>query len=70
MDYKDLAIKWFNKGNNDLIAGKYILSMLDPLADIICFHSQQDIQWKEIMMLQLMRLIEPLTLPEKSRFSC
>ncbi len=26
MDYKDLAIKWFNKGNNDLIAGKYILS--------------------------------------------
>ena len=24
MDYKDLAIKWFNKANNDLIAGKYI----------------------------------------------
>jgi len=44
MDYKDLAIKWFNKGNNDLIAGNYILSMLDPPADIICFHSQQAVE--------------------------
>jgi HEPN domain-containing protein len=44
MDYKDLAIKWFNKGNNDLIAGKYILSMIDPLTDIICFHSQQAVE--------------------------
>ncbi len=44
MDYKDLAIKWFNKGNNDLIAGKYILSMPDPPADIICFHSQQAVE--------------------------
>jgi HEPN domain-containing protein len=44
MDYKDLAIKWFNKGNNDLIAGKFILTMLDPLADIICFHSQQSVE--------------------------
>jgi HEPN domain-containing protein len=44
MDYKDLAIKWFNKGNNDLIAGKYILTMLDPPADIICFHSQQSVE--------------------------
>ena len=44
MDYKDLAIKWFNKGNNDLIAGKYILTMLDPPADIICFHSQQAVE--------------------------
>lgn len=44
MDYKDLAIRWFNKANNDLIAGKYILSMPDPLADIICFHSQQAVE--------------------------
>lgn len=44
MDYKDLAIKWFNKGNNDLIAGKYILTMLDTPADIICFHSQQSVE--------------------------
>ncbi len=44
MDYKDLASKWFNKGNNDLIAGKYILSMLDPPLDIICFHSQQAVE--------------------------
>jgi len=44
MDYKDLAIKWFNKANNDLIAGKYILSMPDPLTDIICFHSQQAVE--------------------------
>jgi len=44
MDYKDLAIRWFNKANNDLIAGKYIISMPDPLADIICFHSQQAVE--------------------------
>jgi HEPN domain-containing protein len=44
MDYKDLAIKWFNKANNDQIAGKYILTMPDPLADIICFHSQQSVE--------------------------
>lgn len=44
MDYKDLAIKWINKGNNDLTAGKYIISMLDPLADIICFNSQQAVE--------------------------
>jgi HEPN domain-containing protein len=44
MDYKDLAIKWFNKGNNDLIAGKFILTMPDPPADIICFHSQQSVE--------------------------
>lgn len=41
MDYKDLAKKWFNKGNNDLIAGEYILSMPNPPVDIVCFHSQQ-----------------------------
>lgn len=23
MDYKDLAIKWFNKANNDLMEGNY-----------------------------------------------
>jgi HEPN domain-containing protein len=44
MDYKDLAIKWFNKANNDLIAGKYILTMPDPPADTICFHSQQSVE--------------------------
>ncbi|PWB50649.1 MAG: DNA-binding protein [Candidatus Methanoperedenaceae archaeon] len=44
MDYKDLATKWFNKANNDLIAGKYILTMPDPPADIICFHSQQSVE--------------------------
>lgn len=44
MDYKDLAIKWFNKANNDLTAAKYILSMPDQLADIICFHSQQAVE--------------------------
>ncbi|HMB45955.1 MAG TPA: hypothetical protein VKL21_09040 [Candidatus Methanoperedens sp.] len=44
MDYKDLAIKWFNKANNDLIAGNYILTMPDPPADTICFHSQQSVE--------------------------
>jgi len=44
MDYKDLAIKWFNKANNDLVAGKYILAMPDPPADTICFHSQQSVE--------------------------
>jgi len=44
MDYKDLAIKWFNKGNNDLTAGKYILTMPNPPADTICFHSQQAVE--------------------------
>ncbi len=44
MDYKDLAKKWFNKGNNDLTAGKYLLSMPKPPADIICFHGQQAVE--------------------------
>lgn len=44
MDYKDLAIKWFNKANNYLITGKYILTMPDPPADTICFHSQQSVE--------------------------
>ncbi len=44
MDYKDLAIKWFNKGNNDFTAGKYILSMPNPPSDTICFHSQQVVE--------------------------
>ncbi len=44
MDYKDLAIKWFNKGNNDLTAGEYIISMPNPPADIIYFHSQQAVE--------------------------
>jgi|GEM_PF-5509545 len=33
MDNKDVAKRWFNKGNNDLIAGDYILTMLDPEID-------------------------------------
>ncbi len=41
MDYNDLAKKWVNKGNNDLRAGKYILSMPNPPADAVCFHGQQ-----------------------------
>lgn len=41
MDYKDLAKKWFTKGNNDLIAGEYILTMTNPPIDTICFHGQQ-----------------------------
>ena len=44
MDYKDLAIKWFNKGNNDLNTGNFILTMLNPPSDIICFHSQQSVE--------------------------
>jgi HEPN domain-containing protein len=44
MDYKDLAKKWFHKGNNDLTAGKYLLSMPKPPADIICFHGQQAVE--------------------------
>lgn len=44
MDYKDLAKKWFNKGDNDLTAGKYILSMPNPPADTICFHGQQAVE--------------------------
>jgi HEPN domain-containing protein len=41
MDNKDVAKRWFNKGNNDLIAGDYILTMPNPPTDTICFHSQQ-----------------------------
>ncbi len=44
MDYKDLAKKWFKKGNNDLKAGEYILSMPNPPTDTICFHSQQAVE--------------------------
>lgn len=41
MDNKDVATRWFNKGNNDLIAGSHILTMPEPPTDIVCFHSQQ-----------------------------
>ncbi len=41
MDNKDVAKRWFSKGNNDLIAGDYILTMPDPPTDTVCFHSQQ-----------------------------
>ncbi|VVB87122.1 HEPN domain protein [uncultured archaeon] len=41
MDNKDVAKRWFIKGNNDLIAGDYILTMPDPPSDTVCFHSQQ-----------------------------
>ena len=41
MDNKDVAKRWFSKGNNDLIAGNYILTMPNPPIDTICFHSQQ-----------------------------
>ncbi|HEX7574844.1 MAG TPA: HEPN domain-containing protein [Candidatus Methanoperedens sp.] len=41
MDNKDVAKRWFSKGNNDLIAGNYIITMLNPPTDTICFHSQQ-----------------------------
>jgi hypothetical protein len=27
MDNKDVATRWFNKGNNDLIAGNHILAI-------------------------------------------
>ncbi len=41
MDNKDVARKWFSKGNNDLASGEYLLTMPDPSTDNICFHSQQ-----------------------------
>ena len=41
MDNKDVAKRWFSKGNNDLTAGDYILTMLNPPTDTVCFHSQQ-----------------------------
>ncbi len=41
MDNRDVAKRWFNKGNNDLSSGKYLFTMPNPLTDIICFHSQQ-----------------------------
>ncbi|MCE8425633.1 MAG: HEPN domain-containing protein [Candidatus Methanoperedens sp.] len=41
MDNKDVAKRWFSKGNNDLVAGDYILTMPLPPTDTICFHSQQ-----------------------------
>ncbi len=44
MDYKDLAKKWFNKGNNDLLAGEFILTMANPPADTVCFHGQQAVE--------------------------
>ncbi len=44
MDYKDLAKKWFKKGNNDLMAGEFILTMENPPADTVCFHGQQAVE--------------------------
>ena len=41
MDNKDVAQNWFNKGNNDLVAAEYLLTMNIPPTDVICFHSQQ-----------------------------
>ena len=41
MDNKDVAQNWFNKGNNDLVAAEYLLTMKIPSIDVICFHSQQ-----------------------------
>ncbi|MCZ7355803.1 MAG: HEPN domain-containing protein [Candidatus Methanoperedens sp.] len=41
MDNKDVAKKWFNKANNDLITVEYLFTMQSPPTDIICFHSQQ-----------------------------
>ena len=41
MDNKYVAKRWFNKGNNDLASGNYLLTMPDPSTDNICFHSQQ-----------------------------
>ncbi len=41
MDNKDVAKRWFSKGNNDLIAGNFILAMPNPPTDTICFHGQQ-----------------------------
>ena len=41
MDNKDVAKKWFNKANNDLITVEYLLTMQSPPTDTICFHSQQ-----------------------------
>ena len=41
MDNKDVAKRWFYKGNNDLIAGNHILTMTEPPTDTVCFHSQQ-----------------------------
>jgi HEPN domain-containing protein len=41
MNNKDVAKRWFSKGNNDLVAGEYILTMPNPPTDTICFHSQQ-----------------------------
>ena len=41
MDNRDVAKRWFQKGNNDLESGNYLLTMPDPSTDNICFHSQQ-----------------------------
>ncbi len=41
MDNKDVAKRWFSKGDNDLMVGDYILTMPNPPTDTICFHSQQ-----------------------------
>lgn len=41
MDNRDMAKRWFNKENNDLASGNYLLTTPDPSTDIICFHSQQ-----------------------------
>ena len=41
MDNKDVAKRWFSKGNNDLIVGNYLLTMENPPTDAVCFHSQQ-----------------------------
>ncbi len=37
MDNKDVAKRWFNKGNSDLIAGNYILTMSNPPTDFHAF---------------------------------
>jgi len=41
MDNRDVAKRWFKKGNNDLITAEYVLTMQKPPTDVVCFHSQQ-----------------------------
>ncbi|MBU0694416.1 MAG: HEPN domain-containing protein [Candidatus Omnitrophica bacterium] len=38
---KDLAGKWIEKADKDLLSAKRELSFSDPVTETVCFHSQQ-----------------------------
>ena len=41
MDDNDVSIGWFKKAENDLKNAEFVIKMINPPTDTICFHCQQ-----------------------------